>query len=393
MQSTTEPAMAPAAGRNPFEERPRLVFWETTRACVLACRHCRADAQTSPLPGELGTREAEKLLEDIRGFGTPSPVVVFTGGDPLMRDDLWLLLEYAAFYRLPAAVSPAVTARLDAGALRRLADYGVQAASVSIDADATAHDALRGVAGTHARSVTALRDGAAAGLRMQVNTVVMRHTVPDLAKVAAMLLREGVRTWEVFFLVATGRALASQELTPQEIDDVCLFLLDANRHGLVVRTVEAPFIRRVQAERPEGGPLYRRLRAELTALAGEPPGAPGQGQVARRGTLDGDGILFIAHDGRIMPGGLMPLELGNVRTDSLVAVYRDSPLLRDIRSRRLSGACGGCPWRQACGGSRARSLVATGDPLGSDPACVRVAAGISSGEPGRQPVDSPARKG
>ncbi len=371
--------MAAQGGRSPFAERPRLVFWETTRACALACRHCRADAQTSPLPGELGTREAEKLLEDIRGFGTPAPVVVFTGGDPLMRDDLWLLLDYAAFYRLPAAVSPAVTARLDSSTLRRLADYGVHAVSISIDAAADAHDALRGVPGTYARSVAALRDGAAAGLQMQVNTVVMRHTVADLAKVAAMLLREGVRVWEVFFLVVTGRALSSEAMAPADLEDVCLFLLDATRYGMVVRTVEAPFIRRVQAERPAGGPLYRQLRDELVALVGEPTGAPTRGGVAPRGTLDGDGILFVAYDGRIMPGGLMPQTLGNVRTDSLVSVYRDSPLLQDIRSRQLHGACGRCAWRQACGGSRARSLAATGDPLGSDPACLLGAPALGAG--------------
>jgi radical SAM protein len=380
METVTREAPAERVARSPFAERPRLVFWETTRACALACRHCRAEAQLAPLPDELTTAEAERLLEDIHGFGTPAPVVIFTGGDPLQREDLWLLLEYAAFYRLPMAVSPAVTPRLDGPTLQRLADYGVHACSVSIDADREAHDDLRGVPGTYDRSLLALRAGAAAGLQMQVNTVVMRHTVADLPKVAAMLLREGVRTWEVFFLVATGRALAAQQLPPEDIEDVCRFLLDATRYGLTVRTVEAPFIRRVQAQSADGGALYHRLTERLAGLVGEPPqpatatGAGPRHAVAPRGTLDGDGILFVAYDGRIMPGGLMPLALGNVRHDSLVATYRDSPLLQDIRARHLRGACGACAWRQVCGGSRARSLAATGDPLGSDPACLMAAA-------------------
>ena len=381
MDAVVEAEPALAQSPSPFGERPRLVFWETTRACGLACRHCRAEAQSLPLPGELDTREAGKLLEDIRDFGSPAPVVVFTGGDPLMREDLWLLLDYAAFFRLPAAVSPAVTPRLSPHTLTRLSEYGVHAVSISIDADEAAHDQLRGIPGTHAASVAALRAGRAAGLQMQVNTVVMRDTVADLPKVAAMLLREGVHTWEVFFLVPTGRALASQQLAPPEIQDVCLFLLDAADYGLTVRTVEGPFIRRFQAERragtAAGGPLYRRLRDALEELAGVQPARlqPGRA-VAPRGTLDGDGILFVAYDGRIMPGGLMPLPLGNVRQDSLVDVYRSNALLRDIRARRLHDACGRCDWRQVCGGSRARSFAATGDPLGSDPACAMAAEGL-----------------
>lgn len=355
-----------------FSKQPILVFWEGTRACGLACRHCRAEAQPDPLPGELTSAEGRRLLDAIRAFGDPPPVVVFTGGDPLRRPDFWELLDYARGIGLTPAISPAVTPLLDAAAMRRLAAAGAHSVSISIDAGAAAHDELRGVPGTYARSLQAVRDALAAGLQVQVNTVVMRHTLEDLPAMAAMLLREGVPVWEVFFLVVTGRALAEQQLPPEEIGDVCRLLLDASAYGLTVRTVEGPFIRRVFADPGEGGPTYHRLSAALRELAGPPPG---RASIGRRGTLDGDGILFVAYDGRIMPGGLLPVSLGNVRTGDLVETYRSHPLLADIRVRRFHGPCGECDARDICGGSRARSFAATGDALGSDPACPLVYAG------------------
>jgi MoaA/NifB/PqqE/SkfB family radical SAM enzyme len=295
---------------------------------------------------------------------------VFTGGDVLMRPHLDELLAVADTLGLVTAVSPSATDRLDAEAIAMFRALGVHGMSVSIDAGAAAHDELRGVPGTHARSVAALRLAVAEGLAAQVNTVVMRSTVDDLADVAGMLLDTGVHTWEVFFLVATGRALASQYLSPDEIRDVSAFLLEATRYGLAVRTVEGPFVRRAAAQALAGtldpGPLYHRLRDRLRELAGP---ARGPIRMAKTGTLDGDGILFVAHDGTIQPGGLVPIPLGNVRTDSRVRVYREHPLLQSIRARAFKGPCGVCAYRDACGGSRARAFAASGDALGSDPLC------------------------
>jgi radical SAM protein len=353
-----------------FARHPALVFWETTRACLLACRHCRASAQPMPLPGELTTAEGRALLAQVAAFGPPRPVVVFTGGDLMMRGDLDALLAEAHALGLVTAVSPSATAHLDRDAMERFHALGVHGLSVSIDAAADAHDRLRGIAGTHARSVRALREALDAHLAAQVNTVVMRSTVEDLADVAYLLLDAGVRTWEVFFLVATGRALAGEYLTPAETLDVAAFLLEATRHGLEVRLVEGPFVRRAAREREAGrlrpGPLYDRLAGRLRALAGAPGGDV---RLARAGTLDGDGIVFVAYDGTIQPGGLLPVALGNVRTQSLASVYREHPLLADIRARRFGGACGRCEMRAACGGSRARAYAQGGDALAQDPMC------------------------
>lgn len=359
------PAFAPR-----FADRPALVLWETTRACALFCRHCRASAQPEPLAGELSHREGLDLITRIAAFGPPNPVVVFTGGDLLMRADLDGLLTAAHRLGLVTAVSPSATDRLDEAAIARFRALGVHGLSVSIDAGPVAHDRLRGVAGTHARSLAALRRALAHGLGAQVNTVVMRSTVDDLADVAFDLLANGVPTWEVFFLVATGRALATEYLTPAETLDVAAFLLLSTRYGLQLRTVEGPFVRRAAAQAEAGGlepgPLYERLRGRLRQLAGP---AHGPVRLSRAGTLDGDGIVFVAYDGTIQPGGLLAVPLGNVRTDDLVAVYRGHPLLRAIRDRALNGACGGCAFRRTCGGSRARAYAASGDALGADPLC------------------------
>ncbi len=351
-----------------------LVFWETTKACLLACRHCRATAQPNPLPGQLDTEEGMHLLRSIRAFGDPPPVIVFTGGDLILRDDIFDLIAEANRLGLHVAAAPAATPLLDRSMLQRLKDSGVQSVSLSLDAPGPVHDGIRGVEGTYELTLAATRAALSVGLKVQINTVVMRSTLDTLPEIAALLLREGVPIWEVFFLIVTGRAGDDDALSPREHDDVCHFLLDVSRYDMLVRTVEAPFVRRVLREREagkEGGALHAHLRQELERLVGA---AAHPVRMGTRGTLDGDGILFVAHDGTISPGGFLPLELGNVRQDDLVAVYRDDPLLQRIRRREFAGRCGSCEYRGVCGGSRARAYASFGDPFASDPACPLVEA-------------------
>ena len=360
----------PSQRVSPFSERPVLVFWETTKACLLACQHCLARAQREPLPGELTTTEGERLLENIARFGRPAPVVVFTGGDLLMRHDIFHLLDVARTLGLRVAVSPSSTTLLDDHAMSRFATAGVHSLSLSLDGPEAIHDRIRGIPGTFASTLDAIRAARAAGLSVQINTVVMRDTVEHLPDVVSLLRREHVHVWEVFFLIATGRALADEYLEPEEWADVCDFLLDVSGYGLLVRAVEGPFIRRALQERQAGvrvpGALYRRLRVRLEDREGGPIRRP---TMTRTGTLDGDGIVFVTHDGWITPGGFLPIRIGHVRRDQITEVYRTHPLLIDIRQRRLHGPCGACPFIDVCGGSRARSYAHSGDPLGSDPAC------------------------
>jgi radical SAM protein len=355
-----------------FRQRPMLVFWETTRACLLACRHCRASASAQAAPGELSYPEGRELIEQIAGFGRPYPILVFTGGDCLMRPDLFDLVDYATSLGVPVALSPSVTP-LTGDLLDQIAASGIKAVSISLDgASAATHDGIRGIPDHFEATIAALHDLVAAGMRVQVNTTVMRANARELADIANLVAQAGCHFWEVFFLVHVGRGVATGAISAAEHEDVCHFLYDASGYGFTVRTVEAPFFRRVAAQRLAGGPptdsaLYSHLSRRLTELLG-PPTSPPRAQTSP--TRDGKGIIFIAHDGEVYPAGFLPIGLGNVRSRSLGDIYRNDPLLRAIRDAQFTGRCGTCDFSDLCGGSRSRAYAATGDPLADDPACL-----------------------
>ncbi len=359
------------AGPN-YARRPMLIFWETTRACPLACRHCRASATMEALPGELTATEGRELIAQVAGFGRPYPILVLTGGDCLLRPDLFELVEYATGLGIPVALSPSVTPSLTSQMIDRIVASGVKAVSISLDgAVAATHEGVRGIPGHFEETLQAIRALSSAGLTVQVNTTVMRANVDELADVAALVARTGAHIWEVFFLVQVGRGVVTEAVSPQEHEDICHFLYDASQHGFIIRTVEAPFFRRVVARRLAGDPapdgtLYQELSGRLRSLMGPPIGRP-RAQTAS--TRDGKGIVFIAHDGEVYPAGFLPLPLGNVRSTPIAQIYRDDPLLVQIRAIEFSGRCGRCEYADLCGGSRARAFAASGDPLGEDPAC------------------------
>ncbi len=367
-------------GRWPFESKPLLIFWETTKACQLACKHCRANAITEPLPGELSTEEAVKLLEEIAEFGKPSPILVFTGGDPLMRRDFWTLVEYGRSLGLRMAAAPSVTPLLTKRTMHRLKEKGISSISISIDSyRREVHDMIRGIPGTLDRSLKALEWAKEAGLRVQVNTVVMRETVIDLPGMVRLLLVKGIKVWEVFYYIPIGRGGRESDLTPGEWEDVSHFLYEASRYGIMIRTVEGPIFRRVALTRKyyenkglldkldeDLGELYHKLIGELRSLLGEPVG---EAKAHTVGTMDARGIVFVSYDGNIYPSGFLPLSAGNVKEQSIVEIYRRSRLFSTLREK-LTGKCGRCEFRSICGGSRARAYAVTGDPYAEDPACM-----------------------
>jgi radical SAM protein len=375
--------LAPRTDRSPVGDTPspRLVLWETTQACPLSCVHCRAEAITEPAPDELTLEEGFALLEDIASGLGPRPIVVFTGGDPLSRPDLFALLNHAHELGLHTAVSPAVSPRLDASMLERLVEHGVQSLSVSLDGIGEAHDRTRRVPGHWAATLGVLRAARAAGLHVQVNTTVMRHTVGDLPAIASAMVARQVHTWEVFFLVPTGRAGQALALEPAENEDVARFLYDVTAYGFVVRTVEGPFYRRVAEALARGdersvlppGELYARLARELVDRLG-PPSGPRR-LPSPHPIRDGAGVVFVSRRGDVYASGFLPIALGNVRERSLREIYAADPLLAAIRTGALPGRCGRCAWRDTCGGSRARAWALTGDPLADDPGCALAAAG------------------
>lgn len=362
-----------------FEDRPILVFWETTKACSLSCRHCRATALPTALPGELTTAEGLQLLDQLSEFGRPTPILVLTGGDCMARRDLLLLTARARELGIVVALSPSVTPRLTPESMSPFADLGVRSVSISLDGACPAtHDAVRGVSGHFDETLRALEWLSEAGFKVQVNTTVMRANVGELADIAALLQRLAVPIWEVFFLVNVGRGADVAALNAEENEQVCQFLYDASRYSVLVRTVEAPFFRRVVAERHERqeqeegsrglqrGPIYDRLLGRLEELLGPPLNRPLSPSVSTR---DGMGVLFVGHDGSVRPSGFLPLPLGNVKERGIADIYRHHQLLLRIRSAEFGGRCGRCAFRHLCGGSRARAYAVSGDPLGEDPGC------------------------
>ncbi|MEM0120688.1 MAG: TIGR04053 family radical SAM/SPASM domain-containing protein [Thermoprotei archaeon] len=357
-----------------FEDRPVLVFWETTKACLLSCVHCRAEAIKSPLPGELNSEEGYALIDQVAEFGEPYPTIIFTGGDPLMRSDIFELLEHARKRGIKFALSPSVTPLLTRQKLAEIKSAGVSAISISIDgASPATHDGIRRVAGTYERSLEVLDAAVELGLNAQVNTTVMRRNVLELPDIFHTLRSHNVKVWEVFFLIRVGRGVGVDDLDASENESVLNFLYEASHYGVIIRTVEAPSIRRVLRTRADAGeywnhPLYRALKTRLIELKGRPTQKT---TISPRGTLDGDGIIFVGYEGTVYPGGLTPIPLGNIRRQTLAQIYRSHPLLLSIRKRELSGPCGVCEYKHICGGSRARAYASSRDPLGSDPGCVK----------------------
>jgi radical SAM protein len=349
-----------------FDQAPRRVYWEVTRACDLACRHCRAEAAPLADPGELTREEGQHLLHALARFGEPLPHLVLTGGDPLKRSDLFRLIETARSLGFPVAVAPSGTPLLTAEEIRRLEAAGVEAISLSLDgADAARHDGLRGVPGCFDRTLAAARESAAAGLPFQVNTLVAEETLDQLPAIHRLVADLGAVRWSLFFLVTVGRGTVLRPITPEACEQLFERLLDlAETPGLAITTTEAPHFRRVamaQARR-RGGHRERAPRAAGHAA----------------GIRDGNGIMFISNTGEVHPSGFLPLSAGNVRTADPLALYRDSELFRALRrADGFGGRCGRCEYRETCGGSRARAWAATGDPLGEDPLCLYEPASVS----------------
>ncbi|MDT8369121.1 MAG: TIGR04053 family radical SAM/SPASM domain-containing protein [Longimicrobiales bacterium] len=352
-----------------FNRSPFLVIWETTQACDLACKHCRAEAQPDRNPGELSTDEAKQLLRDIRRFG---PIIfVFSGGDALKRPDIVELTRYGAELGLRMAITPATTPLCTTEVIEELRDAGMSRLAVSLDGSSAAvHDEFRQVQGSFEHGLRILRTAREIGLSTQVNTVIARHNWEDLEPMAELLADLGIVFWEVFFLVPMGRARPEDVVGAEAFEETFHHLYDlSKRVPFDIKATAAPHYSRVVLERKkaERRAGLERDRDVLTSGTGH---SDSDGIGRARGVNDGDGFLFISHLGEIFPSGFLPVSAGNVREDDLVEVYREAPLFTELRDRTaLKGKCGACPYTNVCGGSRSRAFAVTGDPLAEEPFC------------------------
>lgn len=374
------PARPVRTQRHDPARQPLVVTWEATRACQLACRHCRAEAAPGRDPRELTTDEATTLMEQVVSFGKPAPIFIVTGGDCFERPDLTEIVRRGTAMGLHVAVAPSGTAKLTKESLAALQDAGVNAISLSLDgATAASHDGFRRVPHTFERTVAGWRAARELGLKVQINSVVARHNVLELPDIAALVREYGAMTWSGFLLVPTGRGVDLGALTSQETEDVLNAFYDLG-HAVPVKTTEGHHFRRVSlqrhvldrrgadpAEAMQLGPLYRRLGARIHELGLD------HGERRRRTPINvssGYGFVFVSHTGDVTPSGFLEVPAGNVRRTPLPDIYRDSELFRDIRDRsRLEGKCGACEYRRICGGSRSRAYNATGDIFAAEPLC------------------------
>ena len=331
------------------------------------------------MAGELSREEGMQLIEQLTEFGEPYPALLLTGGDPLMREDFFDLVQKAKDLGIYVAVAASVTPKLNASTMSRMKELDVDIMSVSLDgASAETHDRLRGIRGTWHETIESLHSTKKLGLRAQINTTVMRSNIDELADIFHIVKETGAVAWEVFFLIRTGRGASLESLEPMECEEVMHFLYDAAHYGVPVRTAEGPNFRRIRLQRQAGkvsprGDLYLRLSARLRALEGDPTKPP---SLKSTQTRDGKGIMFVAHDGEVYPSGFLPISSGKVPNENLRRIYRSSTLFTALRdASNLKGRCGRCEYREICGGSRSRAFAELGDPFEEDPACPYIPSG------------------
>ncbi len=341
-----------------FDRAPFTIAWELTRACAYACAHCRADAQPRRDPRELDTAEALALIDDLAGFGT-RPILVLTGGDPLMRRDVFEIVSHADRRGLRVAMTPTATALATPARMAEARAAGVRRVAFSIDAPGAAlHDRFRGFDGSFERTMRGIKAAAEAGLPLQINTTVCLLNARVVERMVPLIESLDAVQWSVFFLVPTGRGRR-------------LAMLSAEGHERLIRRLDRlapklPFDLKITA-----APQHRRIalqRAGGGALAGAGYRFADGLRRPAKGVNDGRGFMFVSHRGEVMPSGFLPLSAGSVRSDSAVSLYREAPLFRELRDPgALRGKCGRCEFREVCGGSRARAHALTGDHLAADP--------------------------
>lgn len=349
-----------------FDKAPFTIAWEITRACAFACKHCRADAQHSRDPRELTTQEGFQLIDRLAEFG--SPILIFTGGDPMMRRDLYELIAYSTEKGLRCSLTPTATSLPTVERLQKVKEAGIRRIALSLDAPSSqVHDEFRQVKGSWDRTMRILHNADKIGLSVQVNTTVSTFNHLLLPEMVPFVEEVGAVQWSVFFLVPTGRAQAKWLITPEEHERLFNWLYDLS--------VDAPFDIKATA-----APMYRRVaiqRRKAEMKDGQSVTFQGAGfQYAdglhrpTKGVNDGNGFMFISHLGEIMPSGFLPISAGDVRIDDVVDVYRNASIFRDLRDySKLKGKCGICDFRDVCGGQRGRAFGITGDYLETDPSC------------------------
>jgi radical SAM protein len=363
-----------------FNRSPFVAIWETTRACDLACRHCRAEAIPEPQPGELNTEEGFDLLQELVTMG--APICILSGGDPAKREDLCQLVAHGSKLGMRMATIPAATSLLTRQLVSDLKDAGLAQMALSLDGPtAEVHDAFRGVEGAFECTMLGAQWAMEIQLPLQINTTFSGYNLNYFEEMTEIVGRLGAVFWEVFFLVPTGRGKEVGQMNAEQFEDLFEKLAEySHKVEFIVKITEAPHYRRYllqehsrrnQLGKDEDSPVLENGKLPWHMRRDFGPG--GSIGLAPKGVNAGNGHLFVSYDGDVYPSGFLPVPCGNVREASVAEIYRTHPVFLELRDLNLlKGKCRVCEYRDVCGGSRARAFAMTGDYLAEEPFCVYV---------------------
>lgn len=314
------------------------------------------------------------MIDDI--YAMDNPMLVFTGGDPLMRPDVFDIAEYAVQKGVRVSMTPSATPNVTKEAMRQAKDVGLSRWAFSIDGHCKeVHDHFRGTSGSFDLTMNAIKYLHELEMPLQINTVISRYNVDYLDEMAEMVKDLNCVLWSVFFLVPTGRGKESDMISPAEHERVLRWLYKlSKRVPFDIKTTAAQHYRRVviQGKIRENQHTDEMIRYEDALMSGKTGQIDGLGR-APKGVNDGNGFVFISHTGDVFPSGLLPIKVGNVRQTPLPTIYRESEVFQNLRNPdNYKGKCGVCEFRHVCGGSRSRAYNVTGDYMESEPYCVYI---------------------
>jgi heme b synthase len=337
----------------------RMVAWELTRSCNLACSHCRASAERGPYPGELSTQEALRVMDEIAAVG--KPVIILTGGEPLLRSDIFDVTRYGSGkgFRMVMATNGTLIAE---GTVQEMKAAGIQRVSVSLDGPtAESHDAFRKVEGSFLGSLHGIEMLKKGGIEFQINTTITQvnlHLVPGILRLAVDL---GAVAHHIFLLVPTGRGkeLQDQEISARDYEKTLhWFYEQRDRVPLQLKATCAPHYYRI---------LRQRAKQEGKKITPKEYGL----DAMTRGCLGGISFCFISHMGQVQPCGYLELNCGNVREKPFQEIWMSSEIFQNLRNvNGYQGKCGRCEFRKVCGGCRARAYEISGDYMAEEPYCI-----------------------
>ncbi|MFO7717586.1 MAG: heme b synthase [Thermodesulfobacteriota bacterium] len=336
----------------------RLIAWEVTRSCNLACKHCRAEAHLDPYPGELSTAEAKQLIDTFPETG--NPIIIFTGGEPLLRDDLFELVRHAKSHGLRCVMAPNGTLITPENA-REMVDSGIERVSISIDGpDSASHDVFRGTPGAFDQAMQGIEYLKNAGMEFQINTTVTRNNMGQFKDIFQLTQQLGAVAWHIFLLVPTGRAADLQEeiITAAEYESVLNWFYDFRKTtDMQLKATCAPHYHRI---------LRQRAKEEGVEVNFDNFGL----DAVSRGCLGGIGFCFISHTGQVQPCGYLELDCGQVKQTPFAEIWANSPQFQNLRNpKAYTGKCGVCEYHNVCGGCRARAETMRSDYLAEEPLC------------------------